>query len=74
MRKLNFYDYGQDFLWWKVDADGLVTDCGPFQQDIWVGSKVINETIVEGGRVQFLSKHGELLELKYEVESIETTN
>lgn len=38
-----FEDGGQDFLFWILDgADGTVVECGPFQEDIWVGCRVLN--------------------------------
>jgi hypothetical protein len=39
MRRIHFEDRGQDFLWFDIDSDGKVVDCGPFQAWLWVGKK-----------------------------------
>lgn len=73
-RKITFEDCGQDFLWWVIDENGLVIDCGPFQASVWVGSVVDLDTLEEWEPVCFDSKSGEYLCLNYVVESIEEIN
>lgn len=45
MRKIHFEDNGQDFLWWTLNKEGLVVDCGPFQKSIWEGCKVFDAIV-----------------------------
>lgn len=72
MKKLYFEDKGQDFLWWVVDENGVVTDCGPFQASLWVGNTVIApELLLVGDQPEFISKQGNALLLNYKIEKIE---
>ena len=70
-RKINFEDRGQDFLWWVIDENYEVTDCGPFQASVWVGSQIERETLAVGEQPCFETNTGQYLQLKYKVESIE---
>lgn len=73
-RKLHFEDKGQDFLWWKINEDGDVVDCGPFQASVWVGVVIFDDSesgLLEGDRPWFISKNGELKQLNYKIEEIE---
>lgn len=45
-RKITFEDAGQDFLWWIINKNNHVIDCGPFQKHIWVGTYVDEESIM----------------------------
>lgn len=72
MKKIYFEDHGQDFLWWTIDRDGFVIDCGPFQASVWVGSQVLQPyNLKVGGEVDFNTKRGSLLTLKYKIKKIE---
>ncbi|RKE02341.1 hypothetical protein [Marinifilum flexuosum] len=71
MIKVHFEDKGQDFLWWKITAQGAVVDCGPFQKSVWCGSFVYLETVVVGQKLEFVSKTGNPLMLSYETIKIE---
>lgn len=54
--EIKFRDQHQDFLWWKLDAQGNVVDCGPFQYDVWTRGRVTNFTELRiGGFVTFES-------------------
>lgn len=70
--KITFEDNGQDFLWWAVDGEGNVVDCGPFQASVWVGSVIIDHELLNpGDEVEFISNQGDVLVLKHKVETIE---
>lgn len=73
MRKIHFEDNGQDFLWWTLDVEGNVIDCGPFQYSIWVGSHVFwNDKIKPGTYLYFRNKNSSnVLQLKHMVIAIE---
>lgn len=49
--EIKFEDHGQDFLWWKLDAQGTIVDCGPFQYDTWARPecRVLNFTDLRVG-------------------------
>tara|TARA_R110002012_G_C11535094_1_gene600906 strand:+ start:694 stop:939 length:246 start_codon:yes stop_codon:yes gene_type:complete len=68
--RIHFEDHGQDFLWWDIDAQGKVIDCGPFQASVWVGSRV-DLPVEEFTAPYFLTKGGDFLRLNYPIESIE---
>lgn len=73
-RKLHFEDQGQDFLWWEINEEEEVVDCGPFQASIWVGCQLITDSetgLVEGDCPVFMNKQGEMKQLLYKVEEIE---
>lgn len=73
MKRIYFKDNGQDFLWWEINPNGLVTDCGPFQASVWVGTKVLYPyNLTTGGEVDFISKQGGVFTLKHRIEKIET--
>ncbi|PRY90615.1 hypothetical protein [Mongoliibacter ruber] len=75
IKRLHFEDHGQDFLWWDLDKDGTVVNCGPFQQSIWIGSKLVNysETVLKtGDRIFFVTnRNPDLMQLRYPIENIE---
>jgi len=73
-RKLHFEDQGQDFLWWEINDQDEVVDCGPFQASVWVGCQLIidNESgLLEGDCPHFMTKDGQFLTLLYCIEEIE---
>lgn len=73
-RKLHFEDQGQDFLWWEINEEEEVVDCGPFQASVWVGCQLVNDAetgIVEGDYPVFMTKTGDFLHLNYKIERIE---
>lgn len=52
--RIEFKDYGQDFLWWEIDQRGKVIDCGPFQASVWCGKYVFDpKGLTVGGKVHF---------------------
>lgn len=70
--EVKFDDQLQDFLWWKLDAQGNVVDCGPFQYGIWTSGRVTNFTELRvGGRVVFESEivGGEMV-IKYPIRQL----
>jgi hypothetical protein len=73
--RIFFEDQGQDFLWWDLNHELKVVDCGPFQASVWVGCIVIDDSesgILPGDRVLINSPHvAELIRLNYEVKRIE---
>lgn len=72
-RRIHFEDQGQDFLWWDIDEDDVVVDCGPFQGSIWIGTQIIDDSesgLIEGDRVLIEHKYGSQL-IKYPIERIE---
>jgi hypothetical protein len=72
--RIYFEDHGQDFLWWDINQDGDVVDCGPFQASVWVGCEIFDDSesgLLEGDRPCFINKKGELMQLNYAIEKIE---
>lgn len=67
--EIRFEDLGQDFTWWKVDEQGNVVDCGPFQYKTWVGGQVLNVTeLREDGKVEYQSQRLDYpIEMRYRV-------
>lgn len=47
MQTIILEDHGQDFLEWDVE-NGEVVGCRPFQDWLWIGTKVHNEQIEPG--------------------------
>lgn len=71
--EIKFQDHGQDFLWWKLDAQGNVVDCGPFQYDTWASasSRVDNFTDLRiGEQVIYSSAHVTQMPVKYPIRSL----
>jgi len=70
--EVKFHDQHQDFLWWKLDAQGNVVDCGPFQYDIWTRGRVTNFTELRvGGQVVFESETvGREMVIKYPIRQL----
>lgn len=70
--EIKFEDHGQDFLWWKLDKQGVVVDCGPFQYTTWVGGRVTNFTeLRDDGQVVYLPKHvGRELVVNYRIRQL----
>lgn len=50
-KRIQLEDHGQDFLWWDVDENGVVTDCGPFQGWLWEGTTVLNHADLAPGEI-----------------------
>jgi hypothetical protein len=75
LTRVYFEDKGQDFLWWDLDHEKKVVDCGPFQASVWEGCIVIDDSecgILPGDRLLINSPHvQELLRLDYAVHRIE---
>lgn len=71
MRRIYFEDDGQDFLWWDLDDENNVVDCGPFQAWLWVGSWCVDSSITVGSNIQFLDKHKRQRTLVHRIEKIE---
>lgn len=71
--RIHIQDHGQDFLWWDVNEDGDVVDCGPFQASVWVGSelRLPVELLEPGDPINFVSPNGEFMTLNYAIEKIE---
>lgn len=70
--EVKFDDQFQDFLWWKLDAQGNVVDCGPFQYDTWTQGRVTNFTELRvGGQVCFESPSvGREIWIKYPIRQL----
>lgn len=43
--RVHFVDEGQDVLRWDVDAKGLIVDCGPYQQEVFIGGRVLRQPL-----------------------------
>jgi hypothetical protein len=71
MKKIHFEDRGQDFLWWTIDEENNVVDCGPFQSSVWVGCWVVDSSIMIGEKPRFLTQSDEPMTLNYAIEKIE---
>lgn len=70
MKRIHFEDHGQDFLWWDIDEEGCVIDCGPFQADVWIGVLTsFPKNINVGDKLIFVGNFGPR-ELNYRVEKI----
>jgi hypothetical protein len=54
---LTFPDFGQDFLRWKLDADGYVMESSPFQSSVWRGVRVTNHAKLKPGSVVRVRLH-----------------
>jgi hypothetical protein len=66
-----FVDEGQDFLEWDIDEKGVVVACRPFQDWVWVGTKVLNKDIKPGDRLDIISKtDGSQHQLAHPVEKV----
>lgn len=68
--RIHFEDWGQDFLWWDIDPEGNVVDCGPFQASVWVGCK-IDLPVEEFTYPYFETPRGEYLQLNYAIYELE---
>lgn len=71
MKVLHFEDRGQDFTWWRIDENGVVTDCGPFQSRTWVGLKVQPQTVKLRQRPVVFGRAGAVRELNYRIVRID---
>jgi len=79
MKKIYFEDQGQDFLWWVINKDGLVTDCGPFQKQVWTGNTVVDHDHIKVGEtIDIILKSPKgmrglnIREVNYKIEKIES--
>ncbi|SFU77387.1 hypothetical protein SAMN05216480_12352 [Pustulibacterium marinum] len=75
MKRVLFEDLGQDILWWDVNHDGEIVDCGPFHKQLYVGGVTdpCNDLEV-GTKLNFISPvNGESRVLKYRVDVITET-
>jgi hypothetical protein len=59
-------DHGQDFLEWDIE-NGEVIACRPFQEGVWKGVKVHNETFEPGTILDITLPDGRRSTLKYPV-------
>ena len=76
--KVTFKDEGQDFLWWEIDENGKVVDCGPFQATTWCKCQVVGTTaaptlsdIRKGDHLVILPPGGKIMSLKHPIEKVE---
>jgi hypothetical protein len=84
IKRIEFEDHGQDFLWWDVDCDSYqVVDCGPFQSDIWTNITLINMERLETGvcpsfvlteQINVCNPHITTFTLNYPIVKIEDKN
>lgn len=70
MKTVYFEDHGQDFLEWDIE-DGVVVGCRPFQDWLWNGTKVNNDKIKLGDKLDITFKDGARRTLNYPVEQID---
>jgi hypothetical protein len=72
---IHFEDHGQDFLQWRICGEtGIIEDCQPFQDHVWVGKKVVaNGNLVVGGKltVEYVPSNLEIIYPIAEVEEID---
>ncbi len=62
-------DLGQDFLEWDIE-DGVVVESRPFQGWLWNGTRVHNENIRRGDRLDITPKTGIRMTINYPVERV----
>ena len=72
MTKITLEDKGQDLLWLRVNAGGLVEEAGPFQNELWKNS-YIPLWMVKVGKPCPIHQYPHIIRgfLKYKVESVE---
>lgn len=73
VQRVTLEDHGQDFTEWFI-RDGYVIDCQPFQGQVWVGVKVLNQKSLKPGvQIEIKSRAtGQPTPLNYPVQAIET--
>lgn len=75
---IEFEDNGQDFLRWKLDSEGKVIECTPFQSSAWVGKYVLQAEYLSKGDHVYCSDtpiviiHQPLIKLKHRVKTVIT--
>ncbi len=69
---IEFENIGQEFTTWKVNQDGVVTDCQPLQKKVWLSTKVVNLKKLKSGGLVNLSLGGKVIELKCPIKNIKT--
>lgn len=70
MITVHFEDHGQDFLEWDIE-NGEVIACRPFQEWLWKGVHVLNDTFHPGDIVHIITKGNQPNTVKYPIESVE---
>lgn len=72
-KRIELDDHGQDFLWWEIDDDGVVTGCGPMQGWVWVGVMVLNHADLEQGDVLHIqTQDGRTTTLNYRCREVQS--
>lgn len=66
-----FVDEKQDFLQWDIDDEGKVVGCRPYQGDIWIGTKVLNEKIMPGDLLNVTTPDGVERTIAHAVEKVQ---
>lgn len=72
--KVTFEDHGQDFLWFEIDDDNNVVNCGPFQASFWCGLIVMNteHTLKPGNKLAIRKPTStEVREINYPITAVE---
>lgn len=73
IKTIRLEDRGQDFLEWDINEGGMVIGCRPFQSSIWIGTKVLNQTIAPGDTLTIITKQEDWeTTLNYPVASVST--
>lgn len=71
MKTLVFEDHGQDFLEWDIDEKNIVIACRPFQEWLWKGYRVLNETIKPGSLLSIVSpQKKDVRTINYRIEKV----
>jgi len=65
-----FEDKGQGFLEWDIEDD-VVVGCRPFQDQVWIGTKVHNTDIKPGDKLDITVPDGIRTALRHAVEKVE---
>jgi hypothetical protein len=74
VRTIHFEDWGQDFLEWDLNSEGVVIAVRPAQEWAWKGAKVFEpENLGPGHGVRFMrfDQEGSFV-VKYHVEKVVT--
>lgn len=71
--RITFEDHGQDFITWKLDNNGVVVDCMPFQAFVWCGVRVELSRKLQVGDIVAFRRAGEIHinTIRYPVAEIE---
>jgi predicted nucleotide-binding protein (sugar kinase/HSP70/actin superfamily) len=69
---IEFEDFGQDFLKWYIDKEGIVLHSEPLQSWVWCGHFTIPQSAVVGEKLAIWN-NGESY-VNYPIKSIEKVN